>query len=60
MIERIHQEVVKAVSAPDVQKRLAELGVEARATSPEEMKKFFAAETQRWAKVVEDAKIPKQ
>ena len=60
VIERIHQEVVKAVSAPDVQKRLAELGVEARATSPEEMKKFFAAETQRWAKVVEDAKIPKQ
>ena len=60
VIERIHQEVVKALSAPDIQKRLAELGVEARATPPDEMRKFFAAETARWAKVVETAKIPKQ
>lgn len=60
VIDRIHQEVVKALSAPDIQKRLAELGVEARASTPDEMKKFFAAETQRWAKVVETAKIPKQ
>ena len=60
VLERIHQEVVKALSAPDIRKRLAELGVEARATPPDEMRKFFAAETARWAKVVETAKIPKQ
>jgi len=60
IIERIHQAVAKALAAPDIQKRLADLGVEARASSPEELRKFFAAETQRWAKVVETAKIPKQ
>ena len=60
VIERLHQEVVKAVAAPDVQKRFAELGVEGRAMSPAEMKKFFANEVQRWGRVVEAANIPKQ
>jgi tripartite-type tricarboxylate transporter receptor subunit TctC len=60
VIERIHQEVVKALASPDVQRRLAELGVEARTSTPEELRKFFAAESQRWSKVVEAAKIPKQ
>ena len=60
VIERLHQEVVKAVAAPDVQKRFADLGVEGRAMSPAEMKKFFANEVQRWGRVVEAANIPKQ
>jgi tripartite-type tricarboxylate transporter receptor subunit TctC len=60
VIDRIHQEVVKAIASPDVQKRLSELGVEGRTSTPEELRKFFAAESQRWAKVVETAKIPKQ
>jgi tripartite-type tricarboxylate transporter receptor subunit TctC len=60
VIERIHQEVVKAVASPEVQKRLADLGVEGRTSTPEELRKFFAAESQRWSKVVESAKIPKQ
>ena len=60
VIERIHQEVVKAVASPDVQKRFADLGVEGRSSSPEELRKFYAAEAQRWAKVVEAANIPKQ
>jgi tripartite-type tricarboxylate transporter receptor subunit TctC len=60
VIERIHQEVVKAIANPDVQKRLSELGVEGRTSTPEELRKFFAAESQRWSKVVETAKIPKQ
>jgi tripartite-type tricarboxylate transporter receptor subunit TctC len=60
VIDRLHQEVAKVLASPDIQKRLAELGVEARASTPEELRKFFAAETQRWSKVVETAKIPKQ
>ena len=60
VIDRIHRELVKALGNPDVQKRLADLGVEGRTSTPEELRKFFAAETQRWAKVVETAKIPKQ
>ena len=60
VIERIHQEVAKAVASPDVQKRFADLGVEGRASTPDELAKFFAGESQRWTQVVERAKIPKQ
>jgi tripartite-type tricarboxylate transporter receptor subunit TctC len=60
IIEKVHEALVKALAAPEVQKRYAELGVEGRTSSPEELKSFYAAETKRWTQVVERAKIPKQ
>ena len=60
VIERLHQAVVQAVAAPDVQKRLLELGVEGRSSTPDQLRDFYIAESKRWTKVVENAKIPKQ
>lgn len=60
VIERVHQELAKALAAPEVQKRFAELGVEPRLSTPEFLREFFVSESQRWARVVEAAKIPKQ
>ncbi len=60
IIERLHQAVVKAVASPVVQRRLAELGVEGRASTPEHFQGFFVSESKRWTRVVEAAKIPKQ
>ena len=60
VIERLHGQLVKAIAAPEVQKRFAELGVEGRTSTPEELRNFFVAESKRWSKVVETAKIPKQ
>jgi tripartite-type tricarboxylate transporter receptor subunit TctC len=60
VIDKVHDALTKALAAPDVQKRFGELGVEGRASTPEELKAFYAAETKRWTQVVERAKIPKQ
>jgi len=60
VIERLHQEAVKALASPEVQKRFAEVGVEPRSSSPAELREFFISESRRWTKVVEAAKIPKQ
>src|SRR5437868_15502661 len=60
VIDSIHQEVAKAVASPDVQKRFADLGVEGRVSTPEQLREFYASESRRWAQVVETAKIPKQ
>jgi tripartite-type tricarboxylate transporter receptor subunit TctC len=60
VIKRVHAELEKALSAPDVQKRFAELGVEPRSSSPEQLREFFISESKRWTRVVEAAKIPKQ
>jgi hypothetical protein len=37
-----------------------EIGGEARGSTPEEMKAMVTSELQRWTRVVNDAKIPKQ
>ena len=60
VVDRVNQELRKAIAAPEVQKRFAELGVEARTSTPDELRQFFIAESQRWTRVVEAAKIPKQ
>ena len=60
VIERLHQEAVKVVTNPDLQKRFLELGVEARASTPAELREFFIAEATRWGRVIERAKIEKR
>src|ERR1041385_655772 len=60
VIKRVHDELAKALGAPDAQKRSAELGVEPRASTPEQLREFFVSESKRWSRVVETAKIPKQ
>jgi tripartite-type tricarboxylate transporter receptor subunit TctC len=60
VVERVHQELAKALAAPEVQKRFEELGVEPRISTPEFLRDFFVSESRRWARVVETAKIPKQ
>jgi tripartite-type tricarboxylate transporter receptor subunit TctC len=60
IIGRLNKAVVQAVAAPEVQKRLLELGVEGRASTPEQLSEFFVSEAKRWSRVVERAKIPQQ
>jgi tripartite-type tricarboxylate transporter receptor subunit TctC len=60
VLDKLHDAVVKALAAPDVKKRFAELGVEPRPSSPQELKAFYASEAERWTKVVERAGIAKQ
>lgn len=59
-IERLHRELVKALAAPEVQRRFAELGVDGRTSTPAELREFFISESRRWSRVVEAAKIPQQ
>jgi len=60
VVDRVNQELAKALRDGDVQKRFGELGVEARTSTPGELRDFFVSESKRWSRVVEAAKIPKQ
>lgn len=60
VIERLNRAVAKAIASPDVRERFAQLGVEGRASSPEQLREFFISEARRWGRVVETAKIPKK
>jgi len=59
-IDRVHRELAKALADPEVQKRFADLGVDGRTSTPEQLREFFVSESKRWSRVVESAKIPKQ
>jgi tripartite-type tricarboxylate transporter receptor subunit TctC len=60
VIDKVRAALLRVLAAPEVRKRYAELGVEGRASTPEELKDFYASETRRWTRVVERAGIPKQ
>lgn len=57
IVERLNGEMNKILSAPDTQRRLAELGVEAQPTSPAEFGRFIQAEVAKWGKLVNEAGI---
>lgn len=60
IIVRLNQEVVKALAAPDTQKRLKDIGIEGRSSTPEAFKSILESEIVKWRGVVERAKIEKQ
>lgn len=60
VIARLNKEITAAVNSPDVKKKLADLNVEARASSPEQAAELLASETKRWGEVIVRAKIPTQ
>ena len=57
LINRLNAEIVKAINAPDLRKRLTENSVEPLTSTPEEFAAFLRSETPRYAKVVKDAGI---
>jgi len=57
VVRRLHVELVKALSAPDVGEKLAAQGATPVGNSPEEFAAFIRAESARWGKVVKDAGI---
>jgi tripartite-type tricarboxylate transporter receptor subunit TctC len=60
VIDRLNREVGAAVAAPEVRNRLQELGVDARAGTPEALGALLAAEIAKWRAVIERARIEKQ
>lgn len=57
IVNRLSQEIARAAALPEVRQPLQELGIEARASTPEETRKRMAADIARWRKVIEQAKI---
>jgi len=57
VVTRLNAELVKALAAADVRKRLLEAGIVATSNSPEAFAAYVSAETAKWAKVIRDARI---
>lgn len=57
IIERLHRETVKVLSAPDTREKLAAMGFDPVASTPEEFAQWIRTEIVRWGKVIRDANI---
>jgi tripartite-type tricarboxylate transporter receptor subunit TctC len=60
IVERIQQEVAKALTLLDVRARLAAMAYEGIGSTPAEFADFYKAEIAKFAKVITDAKISRQ
>ena len=57
IVQRLNTEIAGIMKTPDVQARLADLGVEVGAGPPEQLGEFQKAEIAKWAKVVKAAGV---
>ena len=57
IVVKLNQEMLKALAAPDVKERLAALGADIVATSPEETAAIFKADIAKYTKVARAANI---
>jgi tripartite-type tricarboxylate transporter receptor subunit TctC len=55
LVDRLQAEVKKILTAPDIAKRLAEIGLDPVASTPDELAAFQRSEIAKWAKVVKDS-----
>lgn len=57
IVRKLHLETAKALDDADLRAKLADLGLEAQASSPDEFATFIRAEIPKWAKIIHDAGI---
>ena len=57
IVQRMHEEIAKALKVPAVAERLTGQGMVIRGGTPDELQSFLTAEIARWAKVVKDNNI---
>ena len=57
IVLRLNSELVKIVNSPDFRKKMEDIGAEPVGNTPEQMARQIAEDTERFAKLVKDAKV---
>jgi len=57
MVAALHKAATEGLRQPGALQQFAKIGAEPAPTSPEDFASFIAAETERWGKVIRDAKV---
>ncbi len=58
IVERLHKEIARAVVNPKVSQLLTNLGTVPTTNTPDEFGAFIKAESEKWGRVIRNAKIP--
>jgi tripartite-type tricarboxylate transporter receptor subunit TctC len=57
IVDRLHNEIAKIMATPDMQERLAKLGMQGADMTPAQIAEFQKAEVAKWAAVIKSANI---
>src|SRR5215469_5959411 len=60
IIKTLNDALKEILADADVKKRMLDLGIEARASTPQEISDRLKADIEKWGKVIEKAGLPKQ
>lgn len=60
IVDKLNAALTEVLAEPAIQERFADLGVEARSSTPQEIGDRLAADIEKWGAVIEKAGIPKQ
>jgi tripartite-type tricarboxylate transporter receptor subunit TctC len=60
ILEKLHSDLTAVLRMPEIRKRFTDLVIDIAPTSRDEFGQFMSAETERWAQVIREAKIPVQ
>jgi tripartite-type tricarboxylate transporter receptor subunit TctC len=60
IVQTLNLQINRALAAPDLQDKARGLGIEARASTPQQMRDRMAADVAKWRAVLDKAGIPKQ
>jgi tripartite-type tricarboxylate transporter receptor subunit TctC len=60
IIERLNREIRAVAAMPETASMLAASGVVPQSSTPEDLQKLIVTESERWAKLIRDAKISTQ
>ena len=60
IVERLNRDIRAALVHPDVRKKLQDLHITARGSTPEQARQLLESEIKRWGEVITRANIPRQ
>ena len=60
VVGKLNATLVEVLADPSIQQRFAELGVEARSSTPDEIGQRLADDIAKWGKVIREAGIQQQ
>jgi tripartite-type tricarboxylate transporter receptor subunit TctC len=60
IVQTLNLQINRALAAPGLQEKARGLGLDARASTPQQMRDRMAADIAKWRAVIDKAGIPKQ
>jgi tripartite-type tricarboxylate transporter receptor subunit TctC len=60
IISTLNKAIAEAIAVPEIKAKMLDLGIEAKASTPQEIEERLKADITKWSAIIDKAGIPKQ